>query len=130
MRSLGVSLKVYKVNEKWEWTSLLGGEKKILLRKLPDVFEKILPAQRVEKTKQLWIVSHNLHHYIVLNNYQKRTKGKNLQHNHVLTEKLTRKTQIGQDQPSLICIFLCLRILYLHLEQGEIQINLSSLKSF
>ena len=100
MRSLGVSLKVYKVNEKWEWTSLLGGQKKILLRKLPDVFEKILPAERVEKTRQLWIVSNNLHHYIVSNNYPERTKEKNIQHNHVLNEKLTRKKQIGQDQTS------------------------------
>ncbi|KAJ7371102.1 hypothetical protein OS493_027790 [Desmophyllum pertusum] len=55
VRSLGVSLRVYKVNEKWEWTSLLGGDKKILLRKLPDLFEKILPAHRVEKTRQLWV---------------------------------------------------------------------------
>ena len=46
VRSLGVSLRVYKTNDKWEWTSLLGEEKKILLRKLPDHFEKILlPAK-------------------------------------------------------------------------------------
>ena len=57
VRSLGVSLRVYKVNDKWEWTSLLGGEKKILLRKLPDYFDQILPAERVKKTRKLWVVS-------------------------------------------------------------------------
>lgn len=57
VRSLGVSLRVYKVNDKWEWKSPLGGEKKILLRKFPDYFDQILPAERVEKTRQLWVVS-------------------------------------------------------------------------
>ena len=57
VRSPGVSLPVYKVNAKWEWTSLLGGEKKILLRKLPSMFEQILPPNKVEKTRQLWTIS-------------------------------------------------------------------------
>ena len=48
------------MNDKWEWTSLLGGEKRVLLRKLPDHFEKILPAEKVEKTRKLWIVSNIL----------------------------------------------------------------------
>ncbi|PFX16151.1 hypothetical protein AWC38_SpisGene19579 [Stylophora pistillata] len=53
--SLGVSLSVYKVTDgKWEWTSLLGREKKILLRKLPSLFEQILPPSKVENTRQLW----------------------------------------------------------------------------
>lgn len=56
VRSLGVSLRVYKVGEKWEWTSLLGGEKRLLLRKLPHHFSKFLPAEKVEKTQSLWNV--------------------------------------------------------------------------
>lgn len=58
--TLKVSLRVYKTNNKWEWTSLLGEEKKILLRKLPDHFEKILLPAKVNKTRQLWIVSSNV----------------------------------------------------------------------
>ena len=57
VRSLVISLRVYKTNDKWDWTSLLGGEKKILLQKLPDHFEKILAADKVDKTRKLWIVS-------------------------------------------------------------------------
>ena len=56
VRSLGVSLRIYQVADKWEWTSLLGGEKKLLLRKLPDHFHKIIPAEKVETTKSLWNV--------------------------------------------------------------------------
>ncbi|KAJ7391505.1 hypothetical protein OS493_018556 [Desmophyllum pertusum] len=55
VRSLGVSLRVYWVADKLEWTSLLGGEKRMLLRKLPDLFEKFLPPERVEITRRLWI---------------------------------------------------------------------------
>jgi len=55
VRSLGVSLCVYWVGEKLEWTSLLGGEKRILLKKLPDLFEKFLPQEKVEITCQLWM---------------------------------------------------------------------------
>lgn len=55
VRSLGVSFQVYKKNEKWEWTSLLGGEKRMLLRKLPNLFDQFLPPNKVEKTKSLWI---------------------------------------------------------------------------
>lgn len=58
--TLKVSLRVYKTNNKWEWTSLLGEEKKILLRKLPGHFEKILLPAKVNKTRQLWIVSSNV----------------------------------------------------------------------
>ena len=56
VHSLGVSLRVYKTNDKWEWDSLGEGEKKILLQKLPDHFEKILLPAKVNKTRQLWIV--------------------------------------------------------------------------
>jgi len=57
--SLGVSLQLYKKNEKWEWTSLLGGEKRILLRKLAELFDKFLPPNKVDKTRNLWIVSNS-----------------------------------------------------------------------
>ena len=54
VRALGISFRVYKVGDKWEWTSLLGNEKQALLRKLPASFEKFLPAARVETTRNLW----------------------------------------------------------------------------
>ena len=57
VRSLGVTLNVYKNGEKLEWTSLLGGEKRLLLKKLPEKFGQFLPASKVEKTRNLWIVS-------------------------------------------------------------------------
>lgn len=47
VRSLGVSLNVYKVGDKWEWTSLLGGEKRLLLNKLPENFEWFLPPSKL-----------------------------------------------------------------------------------
>ncbi|XP_078347604.1 uncharacterized protein LOC144632757 [Oculina patagonica] len=55
-RSLGVSLNVWKSAEtkKYEWTSLLGREKRILLRKLPEQFGKILPTGRVPQVQRLW----------------------------------------------------------------------------
>ena len=57
VRSLGITFNVYRLADKWEWTSLLGKEKKILLRKLPNQFEKFLPAAKVEMTQVLWNVS-------------------------------------------------------------------------
>lgn len=42
--------------DKWEWTSLLGSEKRLLLRKLPNHFHKVLQEDKVEGTKNLWIV--------------------------------------------------------------------------
>lgn len=56
IRSLGVSFNVWKAAEtkKYEWTSLLGGEKRIILKKLPDQFSKILPPERVPTVKKLW----------------------------------------------------------------------------
>ena len=56
VHSLGVSFSIYH-KDKWEWTSLLGGEKHLLLRKLPEHFHKLLPEDKVEVTKNLWIVS-------------------------------------------------------------------------
>ena len=60
VRSLGGSLRLHKEKEKWKWTSLLEGEKRLLLQKLPDLFDKFLPLEKVEKTKQLWNVSQTL----------------------------------------------------------------------
>ena len=57
VQSLGVSFSVYRKDNKWEWTSLLGGEKRALLRKLPELFHKFLPENKIEATKNLWIVS-------------------------------------------------------------------------
>lgn len=54
--SPGFKFKVYKEGEMWEWTSLLGGEKRLLLGKLPELFEKFLLSFKVEKTKSLYIV--------------------------------------------------------------------------
>lgn len=58
-RSLGVSLNVWKSAEtkKYEWTSLLGREKRILLKKLPEKFDKILPPERAPTIQKLWNVS-------------------------------------------------------------------------
>ena len=62
VRSLGIALNVWKSKEtgnKLEWTPLLGGEKRLLLRKLPDHmhFDKFLPPQRVPTMKKLCMVS-------------------------------------------------------------------------
>lgn len=59
---LGVSLNVWKAvdTKKIEWTSLHGGEKRILLRKLPDFLCKILPPERAPTVMKLWPVSTKL----------------------------------------------------------------------
>ena len=54
MINLPVRLRLYRVADKWEWTSLLRREKKLLPRKLPDHFHNILPPENVESTKSLW----------------------------------------------------------------------------
>ena len=41
----------------WQWTCLLGGEKRLFLGKLPELFEKFLLSFKVEKTNSLYIVS-------------------------------------------------------------------------
>jgi len=43
--------------KKIEWTSLLGGEKRILLKKLPEFFSEILPPERAAIVQKLWTVS-------------------------------------------------------------------------
>lgn len=49
-------LKVWKKDDKWDWTSLLGGKKKRLLKKLPAKFGQFLPSQSVNKVTILWKV--------------------------------------------------------------------------
>ena len=57
VRALGITYKAYKLKDKWEWASLLGNEKQTLLRKLPALFEKFLPAAKVETSRKLWNAS-------------------------------------------------------------------------
>ena len=60
IKSMGISLNVWRskdAGKKLEWTSLLGGEKRSLLRKLPAHFNKILPPQRAPVVQKLWTVS-------------------------------------------------------------------------
>lgn len=58
--SLGISLNVWRPKDsvkKLEWTSLLGREKRLLLRKLPCHFTTLLPPERAPVIKKLWAVS-------------------------------------------------------------------------
>lgn len=58
--SMGISLNVWRskdAGKKLDWTSLLEGEKRLLLRKLPGHFNKILPPQRAPVVQKLWTVS-------------------------------------------------------------------------
>lgn len=62
---MGVSLDVWKSadnKKKYEWTSLMGGEKRKLLKKLPDEFDKVLPKDIAPAVKKLWIVSNRISH--------------------------------------------------------------------
>jgi len=43
--------------KKYEWTSLMGGEKHKLLKKLPEQFHKILPQDKAPAVQKLWNVS-------------------------------------------------------------------------
>jgi len=57
MQACGVSLKLWQSKSKWEWTSLMGTDKKKLLQKLPSKFIFFLREDEVEVTKKLWEVS-------------------------------------------------------------------------
>uniref|UniRef100_A0A7M5V8K2 Uncharacterized protein n=2 Tax=Clytia hemisphaerica TaxID=252671 RepID=A0A7M5V8K2_9CNID len=55
MKKIGISLKFWtNKKNKWEWTSLMGNDKKRMLAKLPDHFEEFLPDNQVGPTRQLW----------------------------------------------------------------------------
>lgn len=59
VKSLGISLNVWRPKEsgkKVDWTPLLG-EKRLLLRKLPSHFSKLLPPERAPIVQKLWTVS-------------------------------------------------------------------------
>ena len=60
----GVSFQIWESKEagkrgcgNFDWTSLTGNEKKILLRKLPTHFSQFLPEEHVDSTKKIWNVS-------------------------------------------------------------------------
>ena len=57
IRSCGVGFSVWQTKEgKYEWTSLMGGDKKWLLRNLPDMFEDILKPDKKDAVTKLWKV--------------------------------------------------------------------------
>ena len=64
IRKCGVSFRIWESKEagkrgcgNFDWTSLTGSEKKILLRKLPTYFSQFLPKEHVDSTKKIWNVS-------------------------------------------------------------------------
>ncbi|XP_066919732.1 uncharacterized protein [Clytia hemisphaerica] len=56
MKGCGITLKFWKdkKDKNYEWTSLMGNDKKKMLRKLPSHFHEFLPPAQVEPTKELW----------------------------------------------------------------------------
>lgn len=64
INSCGVTFSVWekldgngKKTSKYEWTSLVGDEKKKLLRNLPDKFDQFLNPETCETVKKIWKVS-------------------------------------------------------------------------
>ena len=62
-RACGVSFNVWhKVDEnghateKYEWTSMMGGEKKKVLENLPQFFKNFLPISTVDTVTKIWKV--------------------------------------------------------------------------
>lgn len=58
VRSMGISFQIWNKKDSKEkgWTSLMGNEKKKLLKDLPAMFHEILRPETAEKTKKLWEV--------------------------------------------------------------------------
>lgn len=58
VRSMGISFQISNKKDSKEknWTSLMGNEKKKLLKDLPAKFQEILRPETAEKTKKLWEV--------------------------------------------------------------------------
>lgn len=55
IRSCGVGFSVWQNKEgKYEWTSLMGGDKKRQLRNLPDKFDDILKPDKKDAVTKLW----------------------------------------------------------------------------
>ncbi|XP_066925709.1 uncharacterized protein [Clytia hemisphaerica] len=63
MKRIGVTLTFWreKKSKKLEWTSLMGTDKKKMLRKLPQYFSELLPEKDVLPTQQLWKVFEELY---------------------------------------------------------------------
>lgn len=58
VRECGVSLSIWTDKQgNLDWTSLMGNEKKKLLRSLPSKFSSFLPPEVCEKVTKLWKVS-------------------------------------------------------------------------
>jgi len=55
---MGISFHIWskKDGKEKDWTSLMGNEKKKLLKDLPAKFHEILRPETAEKTKRLWEV--------------------------------------------------------------------------
>ena len=57
VKSCGVSTSIWKnKGGDYDWTSLMGADKKKLLHELPTKFEEFLDVEEAQKTKQLWQV--------------------------------------------------------------------------
>lgn len=63
VRACGVSFNVWQkvdenghATEKYEWTSMMGGEKKKMLENLPQFFNNFLPLPTVDPVTKIWKV--------------------------------------------------------------------------
>ena len=58
MKSIGVIFDIWKKKDtnQYDWTSLMGRDKGVMLRKLPELFHLFLNRMSIESTKKLWQV--------------------------------------------------------------------------
>lgn len=57
IRSCGIGFQVWQTKDgTWEWTSLLGGDKKKIMRNLPPKFDGVLRPETKEVVLKLWTV--------------------------------------------------------------------------
>lgn len=64
IRECGVSFKIWNAKDgnggrcydKYEWTSLRGGDKRVILKKLPAKIPSLLPGDTGLKVKDIWEV--------------------------------------------------------------------------
>ena len=61
LASIGISLKIWSNKQnKTEWTSLMGPDKKRMLKNFPELFTNFLVTDEVEQTQQLWqVINYN-----------------------------------------------------------------------
>ena len=57
MHEMRVFIKIWKTNNKVEWTSLMGPDKKRMLEKLPTKLENFLEINEIDATCRLWKVT-------------------------------------------------------------------------